>query len=181
MPQSRVHITGASGSGTTTLGRALADALGVPCHDSDDFYWLPTDPPYRAKRAVADRLRLCREIFLDRDGWVLSGALESWGEEVVRRVDAIVYLAVPAEVRIARLRAREARRFGLAAVQPGGWRHRETEDFIEWASHYDDGTREGRSLARHVSWLARQTCLVVRLDGTRPTSELVALVTEKLR
>ena len=24
--------------------------------------------------------------------------------------------------------------------------HKEVEEFIEWASHYDDGTREGRNL-----------------------------------
>src|ERR1043166_8030786 len=96
----RVHIMGASGAGVTTLGRALADALALSHHDVDDYYWRPTNPPYRKKRKVADRLRLMREIFLDREGWVLSGALDGWG-------------------------------------------YQETEEFFEWASHYDDGSREG--------------------------------------
>jgi hypothetical protein len=75
-----------------------------------------------------------------------------------------------------RLRAREATHFGDAAVAPGGWRHEETEAFIEWASHYEDGTREGRNLLVHEAWLAGLPCPVLRLDGSRPLSELVVEV-----
>jgi hypothetical protein len=39
----RIHILGASGTGTTTLGKALADRLNCPHFDADRFYWLPTD------------------------------------------------------------------------------------------------------------------------------------------
>jgi Shikimate kinase len=41
----RIHILGASGSGTTTLGRALAERLQYPHFDTDDSFWVPTDPP----------------------------------------------------------------------------------------------------------------------------------------
>lgn len=53
-PTDRIHIFGASGSGTSTLGRAVAARLGYAFLDADDFYWLPTDPPFREKRDVAD-------------------------------------------------------------------------------------------------------------------------------
>ncbi len=75
-----------------------------------------------------------------------------------------------------RLRAGEAVHFGADVVAPGGWRHQETEDFIEWASHYEDGSREGRNLVRHEAWLASLPCPVLRLDGSRPLDELVAAV-----
>src|SRR5262249_8442434 len=158
MKTRRIHVTGASGSGVTTLGRALADALALPHHDVDDYYWLPTVPPYRAKRAIADRLRLMREMFLDRIDWVLSGSIYGWGAPVVPLLDLVGFLRAPTDIRLARLRAREARHFGADAVAPGGWRHAETEEFIAWASHYEDGTRGGRSLARHEAWLAPLTC-----------------------
>jgi len=41
----RIHILGASGSGTTTLGRALAERLQYPHFETDDYFWLPTAPP----------------------------------------------------------------------------------------------------------------------------------------
>jgi adenylate kinase family enzyme len=172
----RIHITGAAGAGVTTLGRAVAGALALPHHDTDDYFWLPTIPPYRDMRAPADRLRLMDEMFLARADWVLSGSLDGWGHGLADLFDLVVFLRAPTEVRLARLRDREARHFGADAVGPGGWRHAETEDFIEWASHYDDGSRVGRNLARHEAWLASLACPVVRLDGTRSLGELVAEV-----
>ena len=79
MPTRRLHIMGASGAGVTTLGRALADTLGLPHHDTDDYYWRPTDPPYRETRSIPDRLRLMHELFLPRPSWVLSGSLDFVG------------------------------------------------------------------------------------------------------
>ena len=85
MKTCRIHITGASGSGTTTLGRALADRLGVPQHDSDDYYWLPTNPPYREKRPAAERITLMESMFLGRSDWILSGSVGGWAEAMERR------------------------------------------------------------------------------------------------
>jgi adenylate kinase family enzyme len=175
MKTRRIHVVGASGSGATTLGRALADALALPHHDTDDYFWLPTTPPYREQRPAADRLQLMREMFLPRADWVLSG-----GEELLPYFDLVVFIKTPREVRLQRLRAREATHFGAEVVAPGGWRHEETESFIEWASHYEDGTREGRNLAKHEAWLAALPCPVLRLDGSRPVSELIAEVCRAL-
>jgi adenylate kinase family enzyme len=174
MQTRRIHIMGASGAGVTTLGRALADALAAPHHDTDDYFWRPTDPPYRENRDVADRLRLMGEIFLDRTDWVLSGSLDDWGGAAAKLFDLVVFVRVPTAIRLQRLRDREARRYGPAAAAPGGWRYQETEDFLDWASHYDDATREGRNLPRHVKWLDTLPCPVLRLDGTRPIPHLVA-------
>jgi adenylate kinase family enzyme len=180
MKSSRIHIMGASGAGVTSLGRALAEALAIPHHDTDDYFWQPTTPPYRQIREIPERLRLMREVFLPRADWVLSGSLEGWGDEVVAQFDLLVFLSTPSEIRLQRLRAREATHFGTDAVSSGGWRHQETEDFIEWASHYEDGSREGRNLTRHQAWLAAQPCPILRLDGSRPLPELVAACVAEL-
>ena len=173
MKSCRIHIVGASGSGTTTLGRALADALAIPHHDTDDYLWQPTTPPYLDLREVAERLRLMREVFLARASWVLSGSLEGWGDPVIPYLDLVIFLATPTAIRLQRLRAREAVHFGADAIAPGGWRHNEFEQFIDWASHYDEGGRDGRSLARHQAWLDKLPCPVLRLEGSRPIAELV--------
>ncbi|MFZ2064145.1 MAG: hypothetical protein WAU82_24260 [Candidatus Binatus sp.] len=173
MKTCRILITGASGAGVTSFGRALADALAISHHDTDDYFWRPTNPPYREMRDVGDRLRLMREVFLDRSDWVLSGSLDGWGDPIIPQFDLVVFLYVPTPIRLERLRTREARRFGADAVAPGGSRHQAAVEFIEWASHYDDGTREGRNLARHEAWLATLSCRVLRLDGDRPLEDLV--------
>jgi adenylate kinase family enzyme len=176
MKRCRIHITGASGSGATSLGRALAHAMAIPHHDTDDYFWQPTIPPYQHKREIVDRLRLMHEMFVPRADWVLSGSLESWGNPIVSHFDLVVFLTTPTTIRLQRLRAREAAHFGADAVAPGGWRNAACEEFIEWASRYDHGDREGRSLAKHQAWLATLPCPVLRLDGSRPLSELATEV-----
>ena len=44
-----IHIFGASGSGTSTLGRAVAEKTGYAFLDSDDYIWAPTDPPFTSR------------------------------------------------------------------------------------------------------------------------------------
>src|SRR5262245_13419262 len=112
MKNRRIHLTGASGSGVTTVGRALASALAVPHHDTDDYYWRPTIPPYQEKRPLADRIHLMNELFLPRADWVLSGSLDSWSDSIAPHFDLVVFVWTPTEIRLARLREREARHFG---------------------------------------------------------------------
>lgn len=171
---SRIHVTGASGSGVTTLGRAIAARLKIPHFDTDDFYWLPSDPPFQERRAPAERLeRLAAMLAASPGHWVLSGSLDCWGEPLKRLFDRVVFLSTPTEVRLRRLKKRERRRFGAAALAPGGAMHERHQAFMEWAAAYDDGWMSGRSRPRHEGWLVTLDCQVVRLDGTRPVPELV--------
>ena len=52
----------------------------------------------------------------------------------------------------------------------------DAEDFLERASHYDDGERDGRNIVRHLAWLDTLSCPVLGLDGTRPVEDLTAEV-----
>jgi adenylate kinase family enzyme len=170
----RIHVTGASGAGVTTLGCALAGALSVPHLDTDDFYWLPSDPPFRHKREIPERLRLLGEA-LDRapGGWTLSGSLDGWGDPLVPRSDLVVFLLVPTEVRLERIRARSRQRYGEAALAPGGRLHEDYLAFLEWAAAYDEGAHGGRSRPRHEAWLAQLPCPVVRLEGVLAIDDMV--------
>ena len=170
----RIHIFGASGAGTTTLGRALASALETQHFDTDDFYWYPTDPPFQRKRPVGTRVDLMEKVFLPRRDWVLSGSLDSWSNGVDHRFTLAIYLTLDTETRLARLRDRE------------GWRlqdpsEREAmESFLTWAAGYDDGLLPGRNRARHAAWSRTLDCPVLRMDSNRPVSNLVHEALEML-
>lgn len=56
----KLYILGAAGASVSTLGRKLGEALDAPWFDVDDYYWLPTDPPFRIKRSVEQRIELLR-------------------------------------------------------------------------------------------------------------------------
>ena len=151
-----IHITGASGSGVTTFGRALADATGAQQLDTDAFYWAPVEPRYSARREIPERLRLISAAMAEATdrGWILSGSIGTWGAPLTSLFQFVIYLSAPAEVRLSRLRAREEAEFGHDAIAPGGARYDALETFLDWASYYDAGTREGRSSLTHATFLA---------------------------
>ncbi len=83
MEKSVIHIYGASGSGTTTLARYLTENLGYRLIDSDDYYWENTDPPYRQKRPIPERIRLMKEELKQSPKAVISGSLTDWGDPLI--------------------------------------------------------------------------------------------------
>jgi adenylate kinase family enzyme len=59
----RIHILGASGSGTTTLGANLALRYRIKYLDTDSFFWIRSRVPFTEKRPVEERLKeIRREI-----------------------------------------------------------------------------------------------------------------------
>jgi hypothetical protein len=97
------------------------------------------DPTRGRRTAAAD----ARGV-LPRADWVLSGSVSGWGNELIpfrsRHLHADAARVAPATA------ARARPRISVPMPSPpGGWRHRDTEEFIECASHYEDGTREGRN------------------------------------
>lgn len=181
MLPNRIHVFGASGSGTSTLASAIAAAYGHRHLDTDDFYWLPTDPPYREPRPLDARLELLRLAVSAGPRWVLSGSLCGWGDPLVPEFDLVVFVVVPTDVRLARLRARERGRYGHEPIAPGGSLHEAHVEFLDWAARYDTGSPEMRSRAMHDAWLASLTTPSIRLDGDRPVDEQVKRIEAALR
>lgn len=175
----RIHLTGASGSGTSTLGRALAAELGVPHYDTDDFFWLPTDPPYQEVRPREARCALLAHRLDRRPGWVLSGSIAGWGDVFIDRFTLVIFMQLDSAERLARLMRRERERYG-DAIEPGGAMHDAHVRFMAWAGEYDDGGPEVRSLTMHEAWLAYVPCPVLRLDGRLATDAQLALVRDHL-
>ena len=158
---------GASGSGTTTLARSLADHWAVPHADTDDYFWVPSDPPYTHMRPEGERVALMRSVFVPREAWVLSGSMVGWGESIVAECDAIVFLTLDRDERMRRLEGREVLRRAGRSFDPVAW-----EAFLDWARSYDDPAFEGRSRAAHETWLADRKQPVLRLDSTSPPEAL---------
>lgn len=171
----RIHVLGASGSGSTTLGESVAQRLGIPHADADHFFWMPTDPPFTTRRPRVERhAMLTQELPADRD-WVFSGSAISWATALEPAYDLIVFLRLDPAVRLARLRHRETARFG-ARIEPGGDMAMLSAAFFQWAEDYDTAGPAQRSLAAHEAWLAGQTARVLRLDSAQSLETLTEAV-----
>jgi adenylate kinase family enzyme len=171
----RIHVLGASGCGSTTLGAAVAQRLGVPHADSDHFFWMPTDPPYTTRRPRVERLALLT-LELPPDGdWVFSGSAISWSTVLESSYDLIVFLRLDPVVRMARLRQRETGRYG-ARIAPGGDMAVASAAFFQWAEDYDTAGPAQRSLSGHEAWIAGQPARVLRLDSAQSVAALTDAV-----
>jgi len=167
----RVHIFGASGSGTSTLGRQLAQRIEGRHLDTDSYYWLDTDPPFTKKRDPHDRVRLIKEDSEGVENWVLSGSLCSWGDALLDDFTLTVFLHLDPGVRMDRILRREEERYG-ERINPDGDRYQQHLEFVEWARSYDHAKAPIRSLDLHEKWVQRLKCPVIKLNSDRPVSEL---------
>lgn len=172
----KIHIFGASGSGVTTLGNALANKLNIPYFDSDDYFWEPSDPPFTKRRAPDKRNQLIKEAMQPQDDWILGGSIINWGTTVFPAFDLIVFLWIPAEIRIERLKSREQERYGdIIFTDPG--RNSLFNEFIAWAEDYDNDTGiANRTLNTHQNWLKQQNSPILMFKENYTTDERMEMI-----
>ena len=174
-----IHIFGASGAGTSTLGKTICARTGFRFRDSDDYIWQPTDPPFTALRSGPERRALLEKDLDECGDAVVSGSLVGWGDPLMAGFTLAVRLVTPTDVRLDRIKRREYERFG-DRILPGGDMYEQHQAFLAWAARYDDGAPTMRSRAMHDLWQKQLPCPLLILDSTLPVEELVETVIEKL-
>ncbi len=99
-------IASASGNGKTTLGRALAERLGVPFVELDALVHGPN-----WAETPDDKLRALVAPIVAGDGWVIDGVYRGkLGPLVLEAADTVVWLDLPLRVWLPRLLRRTFRR-----------------------------------------------------------------------
>jgi adenylate kinase family enzyme len=165
-----IIVFGASGSGTTTLGRELARMLNFTHFDADDFFWAESYIPFSMKRPREDRISRLLAAIESCRAFVLSGSICRWDKPFLPLFDLAIFMTAPADVRIKRLKQRESAHFG-ERILPGGDMHENHREFIDWASAYDTAGTGQRSHALHEEWLLSLSCPVIRIDGANDCKE----------
>ena len=171
-----IHIVGASGAGTTTLGQALERENAYKWLDTDGFFWMPTDPPFVQSLPHEERVKLMTAAMRKNPKCVISGSLCGWGDVFIPKFDLVVFVDTPTDIRIKRLEKREAERFG-ERIRKGGDMYENHIEFTEWAKGYDTSD-DGRCRKVHEEWLKNIPCPVLRLDGTKSVGELLEQIKE---
>jgi len=159
-----IHIFGASGAGTSTLGRKICAELGYRFMDTDDYFWMPTDPAYTEKRPREERIALMNSDIDDAENVVISGSLIGWGDVLIPRFTLAIRVETDADIRAERLHCREKEKFG-GRIEPGGDMYQQHLEFLEWARAYDTGGMDMRSKAHHEQWQQILNCPLILLDG----------------
>ena len=172
-----IHIFGASGAGTSTLGAEISIKYRYKHMDTDDYFWLPTNPPFTTKRELNERIVLMERDIKANGKVVITGSLSGWGDVLIPLFDLVIRVVTPTEIRIKRLEEREYQRFGNRILVEGDM-HEDHLSFIEWAKEYDRGDESMRSKAMHDNWLKLLPCEKVVVDGTKPLEENIELLSQ---
>lgn len=167
-----IHILGAAGSGTSTLGKEIENKLNYIQLDVDDYFWLPTDPPFSEKREREERIKLLMNDILNTKKCVITGTLCGWGDIFIPFFELIIEIETPTEVRIERIEKREYKRFENRILH-GGDMYEAHQEFIEWAKRYDTADISIRSKALHNYWQKDIYCQKLVVDGTKPLDQII--------
>ena len=178
-----IIVFGASGSGTTTIGRALASKLNTIHLDLDDYYWdNSVHTPYTKKRNKEERVSLLYRDLFRHNTFVMSGDLRSWGQCFTPYFDLGVFVEADTVIRVERLKAREYNTFG-DRIKPGGDMYKGHTEFIEWAENYDtaDIDEEGRNRIKHEMWINQMSYPVLKLNGADDIGENVKKIVDMIQ
>ncbi len=175
-----IHLLGPSGSGTSSLGKAISEELNIPWFDSDDIFWEPTNLPFTSKRSIEQRQKKLKKINKHNKSWIISGSMLQWGDFLRDEIDLIVYLYVEKDIRIKRLVKREKERFG-DRILPGNDMYDNHQAFITWAESYEDGDLNMRSKKSETKWIKEAKCKVLKIEKEIPINDELKLVIKTLR
>ena len=172
----KIHILGAAGSGTSTLGASLSKVLPHTHLDSDDYFWLTK---FTEQRQVPERRKMLEKDLSHFEKLILSGAVCGWGDNFKSYFDLVIFLWIPQDIRLARLQRREFQRYGNN-VLVGGSKYDQSKTFLEWASLYDNAGIKVRSKTLHEQWMAELSCPILRIEEDYSAEERVNIVLDYL-
>lgn len=168
-----VIVCGLNGAGKSTLGRALAERLRFHFIDNENLYFPKTDPSYlyATPRTRDEVKRLLLNEIREHGNFVFASVKGDYGEDVYPLFRCAVWVDVPRNLRMERVRNRSFQKFGNRML-PGGDLYEQEERFFEFVAARDEDTVE--------RWLRDIRCPVIRVDGTKPIEENVAYIVGKI-
>lgn len=162
----RVVVCGCNGAGKSTFGRVLAEKLGWPFLDIEDYYFPEKGDgegyAYGRPRTREEASALLAADLERYDDCVLASVRANYGPAVEAAFDAGILLETPREERLRRVRARSYRKFG-SRMLAGGDLYEAEEAFFRMAA--------GRRDEEPEEWLRGLRIPALQLDGREPPEE----------
>ncbi len=159
-----IMIIGPSGSGKTTLGKVVAQKLGYPYFDVDDYIWKQnTDNPYTQMYTKEEKISRLSSAIAPYEHFVMAGSMSSFHYAFDDKFEMMVFLYVEPNTRVQRVHDRAVERFGERVLE-GGDMYVSHLKFLEDNRRYEeDGSP---NLREQREWMKNMSCIKIELDGT---------------
>ena len=158
-----IMIIGPSGSGKTTLGKIVAQKLGYPYFDVDDYIWKQnTDNPYTQMYTREEKISRLSKAIEPYEHFVMAGSMSSFHYAFDDKFEMMVFLYVEPDIRVQRVHNRAIERFGERVLE-GGDMYESHMKFLEDNRRYEkDGSP---NLKEQKEWMENMSCEKIELDG----------------
>jgi hypothetical protein len=108
----------------------------------------------------------------EQENLILASVKGDFGREIASRFTRAVWVDVPKDVRLARVRARSLEKFG-GRMLPGGDLYEQEARFLQMIERRGEG--------EVADWLRRAGIPTLKVDGRRPVEENAARILRQLR
>lgn len=175
----KIQVIGASGTGKSTLCRALSDKTGVYWIDTDKYLW--KDDTFTENYPVDERMKMYDDDIAKHSDYIVSGSVHFWNPLGFADRELLVLLILDEEARMKRLYERELERFG-ARMLPGGDHYETTREFIDWCATYLTADENAStSYAAHNLRLREARCKTLILNAEQKIDMLCESVLDAWR
>lgn len=173
MPEG-IIIFGPAGSGKTTLGRMVAERLGFPYFDIDDYIWRKdTDRPFTVMYTREEKISRLMTDISKGNYFVMAGSMDSFHAPFVPLFRLAVHITASVETRLDRIHKREYKNFG-DRIMEGGDMYEEHQRFLDNSARYDsDGSP---CMKTHKEWADSLPCKVIRLNGEEELNKSAEII-----
>lgn len=164
-------------AGKSTLGKALAKELNFHFINNEDSYFPKTDPhyAYASPRTLEEVEKFLFSEIKAHENFVFASVKGDYGENIYPLLQFLQYavlIDVPKDIRMQRVRNRSFQKFG-SRMLPGGDLFEQEERFFDFVESRAENTAE--------EWIKLLRCPVIRIDGTKPIGENVAIIVELIK
>jgi len=154
----RIIVCGGNGAGKSTLGRELANKINFEFRDIEDYYFSAnnTSYNYETARTKEEVSSLLLEDIQRHDNFLLASVKGNYGTEISSLFTCAVFVTVPKDVRMKRVKDRSYKKFGHRMLA-GGDLYEKEKSFFDMV--------ENRSEEDVEEWLQSLDIPVIKVDG----------------
>ena len=170
---SKIVICGLNGSGKSTLGKILAKKINYFHKDIEDYYFNDDSDYKYNKNKTKDKqtvIKLIEEDFEKYNNIVFTACKGDYGI-INEKYDLAIYLKVPKEERIKRVKERSYKQF-QDRILPDGDLYLQEKKFWNYVKNRDEN--------EIIEWFDKLQCEKIILDGTKTTEENANIIAKML-
>ena len=167
----RIAIVGGNGSGKTTLGAALSKELNCKHMDIENYYFEDAEIPYSKSRSRKEVLLLMEQDVMNYPNFIISAVNADLGEKINSLYECVIYLQVPFDIRLNRVKQRAFDKFG-ERVLVGGDMYEQEQGFFDFVVK--------KTMKKTDDWAKCLSCPIIYVDGTNPIDETIGLLLKQL-